>query len=53
MAARRFHWEATVDDKVVVRVTVNWLIGEQNLDPAREFGEAGERYTLEIHGNPD
>lgn len=53
VAARRFHWEATVDGEVVVRVTVNWLMGEQNLDPAWEFGEAGERYEMEVHGNPD
>ncbi len=33
VAARRFHWEAQVDGEPVVRITVNWLMGEENLDP--------------------
>ena len=53
VAGRRFHWEATVGDVVVVQVTVNWLMGEQNLDPAWTFGPAGERYEMEIRGHPD
>lgn len=53
VAARRFHWEATVDGEAVVRVTVNWLMGEEHLDPAWAFGEAGERYEMEVRGNPD
>src|SRR6201997_2716618 len=28
VARRHFHWEAVVGDKVVVRITVNWLMGE-------------------------
>jgi hypothetical protein len=53
VAARRFHWEAAVDGEAVVRVTVNWLMGQENLDPAWEFGEAGERYEMEVRGDPD
>ncbi len=53
VAARRFHWEAMVGDEVVVRVTVNWLMGEQNLDPAWDFGPEGQRYEMEVRGNPD
>ena len=53
VAARKFHWEALVGDEVVVRVTVNWLMGEQNLDPAWDFGPEGQRYELEVRGNPD
>jgi len=53
VAGRRFHWEAVVGDKVVVRITVNWLMGEENLDPPWSFGPAGERYEIEVHGNPD
>src|SRR6202008_5158164 len=34
VAGRRFHWEAVVGDKVVVRITVNWLMGQENLYPA-------------------
>lgn len=53
VAGRRFHWEALVDDTVVVKITVNWLMGEQNLDPSWSFGPAGERYEIEVRGNPD
>ena len=53
VAARRFHWEALVGDTVVVKITVNWLMGEQNLDPPWSFGPAGERYEIEVRGNPD
>ncbi|AQA03949.1 dihydrodipicolinate reductase [Mycobacterium sp. MS1601] len=53
VAGRKFHWEALVGDQSVVRVTVNWLMGEQNLDPAWDFGAEGQRYEMEIQGNPD
>jgi 2,4-diaminopentanoate dehydrogenase len=53
VAGRRFHWEALVGDTVVVRITVNWLMGEENLDPPWVFGPAGTRYEIELHGNPD
>ena len=53
VAGRRFHWDAVVADTVVVRITVNWLMGEENLDPAWSFGPASERYEMEVRGNPD
>ena len=53
VAGRKFHWEALVGDEVVVRVTVNWLMGEEKLDPAWTFGPEGQRYEMEIRGNPD
>jgi hypothetical protein len=53
VAGRRFHWEALVGDQVVVRITVNWLMGQQNLDPPWSFGPDGERYEIEVRGNPD
>lgn len=53
VAARKFHWEAVVGDQVVVRVTVNWLMGEENLAPAWDFGPEGQRYEMEVRGNPD
>jgi hypothetical protein len=53
VAGRKFHWEALVDGEPVVRVTVNWLMGEENLDPAWTFGPKGQRYEMEIKGNPD
>jgi hypothetical protein len=53
VAARKFHWEALVGDQVVVRVCVNWFMGQENLDPAWTFGPEGERYEIEAKGNPD
>lgn len=53
VAGRKFGWDALVGDEVVVRVTVNWLMGEQNLEPAWDFGPAGQRYEIEVRGNPD
>jgi len=53
VAGRKFHWEALVDERPVVRVTVNWLMGEENLDPAWDFGPEGQRYEMQVRGNPD
>jgi 2,4-diaminopentanoate dehydrogenase len=53
VAGRKFHWEALVGDEVVVRVTVNWFMGEENLNPAWTFGPEGQRYEMEVSGNPD
>jgi hypothetical protein len=53
VAGRKFGWEALVGDEAVVRITVNWLMGEENLDPAWTFGPAGQRYEMEVKGNPD
>jgi hypothetical protein len=53
VAGRKFHWEALVDGEPVVRVTVNWLMGEENLNPAWSFGPEGQRYEMEVQGNPD
>ena len=36
-----------------MQVTVNWLIGEENLNPAWAFGPQGQRYEMEVRGNPD
>jgi 2,4-diaminopentanoate dehydrogenase len=52
VAAQRFQWEATVDGEPVVTAAVNWLMGEANLDPAWRFGPAGERFEVEITGDP-
>ncbi|MDZ4265060.1 MAG: dihydrodipicolinate reductase [Mycobacterium sp.] len=53
VAGRKFHWEALADGEVVVRVTVNWLMGEENLDPPWSFGPEGQRYEMQVCGNPD
>lgn len=53
VAGRRFCWDAVVGNTIVVRVAVNWMMGEENLSPAWSFGPAGERYEMEIRGNPN
>ena len=53
VAGQRFVWEALVRDQVVVRVAVNWLMGEEHLEPAWSFGSEGERFEVEVHGDPD
>ena len=53
VAARRFAWEGVIDGTVVVRVAVNWLMGEQHLDPPWTFGPEGQRYEVEVQGDPD
>ncbi len=53
VAAQRFQWDAVVGDRVVVRIAVNWLMGEEHLDPAWTFGAPGERFEVEVKGDPD
>lgn len=53
VAARKFGWEALVAGEPVMRVTVNWFMGHENFDPAWSFGPEGERYEMEVRGNPD
>lgn len=52
VAARRFRWQALRDGEPVITAAVNWLMGEDNLEPAWEFGEQGERFEVEITGDP-
>lgn len=52
VAARRFRWQALVDGEPVITAAVNWLMGESNLDPDWSFGERGERFEIEITGDP-
>ena len=53
VAAQRFHWEAVLDDQVVVRIGVNWLMGPDHLDPDWSFEPEGQRFEMEVHGDPD
>ncbi len=53
VAARRFRWQAIVDDVPVVTAAVNWLMCEVDLDPPWTLGEQGERFEVEITGDPD
>jgi len=52
VAAQRFQWEGLVDGEPVVTAAVNWLMGEEHLDPAWAFGDGGERFEVEITGDP-
>jgi 2,4-diaminopentanoate dehydrogenase len=52
VAARRFRWQALVDGEPVITAAVNWLMGEENLDPAWNFAGVGERFEVEITGDP-
>lgn len=52
VAAQRFTWEATVDGEAVVTVRTNWFMGEEDLEPAWTFGPEGERFEVEVTGDP-
>ncbi len=52
VAAQRFRWEATVDGTPVVTAAVNWLMGQEHLDPPWSFGPGGERFEVEVTGDP-
>ncbi|WP_068269329.1 dihydrodipicolinate reductase [Aldersonia kunmingensis] len=52
VAAQRFQWDAVVGDDIVASVAVNWLMGEEHLDPPWELGAEGERFEVELHGDP-
>ncbi|MEP9361636.1 hypothetical protein ABLE68_01635 [Nocardioides sp. CN2-186] len=53
VAARKFHWSALVDGVPVVTASVNWFMGEEHFDPAWDFGPEGERFEVEVTGDPD
>jgi hypothetical protein len=52
VAAQRFRWEGLVGDEVVITAAVNWLMGVSDLDPPWAFGPEGERFEVEITGDP-
>jgi hypothetical protein len=52
VAAQRFTWQGLVRGEPVVTARVNWLMGEEHLDPAWGFGPEGERFEVEITGDP-
>jgi hypothetical protein len=52
VAAQRFTWQGLVRGEPVVTVRVNWLMGQEHLDPAWSFGPEGERFEIEITGDP-
>jgi len=52
VAAQRFRWEGLVDGEPVIVAAVNWFMGQEHLDPAWSFGPEGERFEVEITGDP-
>ena len=52
VAAQRFTWQHTVRSEPVITVRVNWLMGEEGLEPAWNFGPQGERFEVEVVGDP-
>jgi hypothetical protein len=53
VAAQRFRWEALDETgQPVVTAAVNWLMGEEHLDPPWTFGPRRERFEVEITGDP-
>jgi 2,4-diaminopentanoate dehydrogenase len=50
VAAQRFTWQGLVRGEPVVTARVNWLMGEENLDPAWRLD--GERFEVAIDGDP-
>jgi hypothetical protein len=50
VAAQRFTWEGTIDGKVVITVRVNWLMGDDALDPPWKLGE--QRFEVAFAAEP-
>jgi hypothetical protein len=52
VAAQRFTWEGRVDGVSFMTVRTNWFMGQEHLEPAWTFGPEGERFEVEIEGDP-
>lgn len=52
VAAQRFTWQGLVNREPVVTARTNWFMGEENLDPPWSFGPEGERFEVEVSGDP-
>jgi hypothetical protein len=52
LAAQKFTWQGTVGGRSVITAAVNWYMGRENIEEAWSIGEGGERYELEITGDP-
>ena len=51
VAAQRFRWEALVG-RAGDPAAVNWLMGEENLDPPGISVTEGERFEVEVRATP-
>jgi hypothetical protein len=52
LAAQKFTWQGTVRGQPVITAAVNWYMGRENIEAGWSIGEGGERYELEIVGDP-
>lgn len=52
VAAQRFEWQGTVDGLPVITAAVNWLMGEEHLDPPWTFGSEGQRFEIAFDADP-
>lgn len=52
VAAQRFTWIGARDGEPFMTVRVNWLMGEEHLDPPWTFGPEGERFEIEFDADP-
>jgi hypothetical protein len=52
VAAQRFAWEGTVRGQAVISVRTNWFMGQEHIDPTWNFGPEGERFEIEVTGDP-
>jgi hypothetical protein len=52
VAAQCFTWQGTVRGEPVITVRTNWFMGQEHLEPAWSFGPEGERFEIEITGDP-
>ena len=53
VAAQRFRWEGLVDGEPVVTAAVNWLMGEDDLDPPWALRPRGRALRGRGHGRPE
>jgi hypothetical protein len=51
VAAQRFTWQGLVRGEPVITARVNWLMGQEHLDPPWDLG-GRERFEVEITGDP-
>jgi hypothetical protein len=52
VAAQRFTWQGLVRGEPVITVRTNWFMGESGFDPGWSFGPDGERFEVEVTGDP-
>ncbi len=52
VAAQQFTWEGTVRGEPVISVRTHWFMGQEHLDPAWSFGPEGERFEVQVTGDP-